>query len=63
MRVDHVGGGEGGRRGATAAVDQAFQDPTLWMRRAFKYTRALNKGTDEVDAAVYVLPSQSIVLK
>ena len=23
--------------GATAAVDVAFQDPTPWMRKAFKY--------------------------
>ncbi|GJE51446.1 hypothetical protein GOFOIKOB_4505 [Methylobacterium tardum] len=49
--------------GATAAVDEAFQDPTPWMRRAFKYMRALNKGSDEVDADVFVLPSQSIVMK
>lgn len=49
--------------GATAAVDVAFLDPTPWLRRAFKYTRALNKGSDEVDDDVFVLPSQSIILK
>lgn len=47
----------------TAAIDTTFDDPTPWMRKAFKYTRALSKGSDEVDADVYVLPSQSIVLK
>lgn len=47
----------------TAAVDVAFQDPTPWMRRAFGYTRALSATRDEVEADLYVLPSQSSVLK
>lgn len=54
---------KGACKDATAAIDVAFQDPTPWMRRAFKYTRALSRGGDEVEADVFVLPSQSIVMK
>ncbi len=30
-------------RGATEVIDDAFDSPTPWMRRAFGYTRALNR--------------------
>lgn len=49
--------------GATDALDDAFQNPTPWMRRAFTYKRALSRTGDIVEAEVSVLPSQSIVMK
>lgn len=49
--------------GATEAVEDAFENPTPWMRKAFTYKRALTKTGDAVSAEVSVLPSQSIVLK
>lgn len=54
---------KGACKDVNAAVDVAFQDPTPWMRRAFDYTRALSKNRDEVEADLFVLPSQSIVMK
>jgi|GEM_PF-2634051 len=54
---------KGACQDVTAAVDVGFQDPTPWMRRAFGYTRALDKNRDEVVADVYTLSSQSIVMK
>jgi len=54
---------KGACQDVTAAVDVAFQDPTPWMRRSFGYTRALGKNRDQVEADVYTLPSQSIVMK
>ncbi len=50
-------------QGATEGIDDAFQDPTPWMRKAFGYTRALTRSGDEVSAELFVKPSQSIVLK
>ncbi|KST61128.1 hypothetical protein AO398_00100 [Methylobacterium sp. GXS13] len=54
---------KGACQNVTAAVDVAFQDLMPWMRRAFGYTWALGKNRDEVEADVYTLPSQSIVMK
>lgn len=50
-------------QGATDGIDQAFQDPTPWMRNAFTDTRALSKNRGEVEADVGVRPTQSIVMK
>ncbi|MFF9550850.1 hypothetical protein [Methylobacterium fujisawaense] len=50
-------------RGATDAIDQAFDDPTPWMRRALGYTQAINRTGDAVEASLYTRPDQSIVLK
>lgn len=49
--------------GVTAAIGRTFQNPTPWMMKAMGYTRALAKGRDEVEAELYVRPSQSIVMK
>jgi hypothetical protein len=46
-------------QGATEAID----DPTPWMRRAFGYTRALNRSGDAVQADLFTRPEQSIVMK
>ncbi|KQU17531.1 hypothetical protein ASG63_08450 [Methylobacterium sp. Leaf94] len=51
------------RNRANEAVEDAFDNPTPWMRRAFAYKRALTKKGDIIQADVSVLPSQSIVLK
>lgn len=50
-------------RGATDAIDEAFDDPTPWIRRVFGYTRAINRTGDAVEASLYTRPDQSIVLK
>ena len=50
-------------RGATEAIDTAFDNPTPWMRRAFGYTRALNRSGDAVQADLFTKPDQSIVMK
>ncbi|WP_156398893.1 hypothetical protein [Methylobacterium sp. Leaf469] len=36
--------------GATDALDDAFQNPTPWMRRAFTYKRALSRTGDSEGA-------------
>ncbi|GJD97464.1 hypothetical protein [Methylobacterium iners] len=50
-------------KGATSAIDEAFENPTPWMRRAFGYTRALNRRGDAVEASLYTRSDQSIVMK
>lgn len=40
-----------------------FDNPTPWMRRAFGYTRAINRTGDAVEASLFTKPEQSIVLK
>lgn len=52
-----------GAEGATDAVATTFSNPTPWMIQAFKYTRALDRAGNEIEASVSVLPSQSIVMK
>ncbi|MFY9293868.1 MAG: hypothetical protein WAP03_24710 [Methylorubrum rhodinum] len=52
-----------GAEGATDAVATTFSNPTPWMMRAFKYTRALDRAGNKIEASVSVLPSQSIVMK
>ncbi|MCJ2074420.1 hypothetical protein MKK68_01925 [Methylobacterium sp. E-016] len=54
---------KGACREVTEAIDDAFESPTHWMRKAFDYTRALSANRDEVEADLFVLPSQSIVMK
>lgn len=49
--------------GAKDAIPSTFSNPTPWMMKPFKYTRALDKNGNEVEADVYVLPLQSIVMK
>lgn len=51
------------KEGATEALEDAFQNPTPWMRRAFTYKRALGRKGAIVEAEVSVQPSQSIVMK
>jgi hypothetical protein len=50
-------------RGATDAIDVAFDNPTPWMRRAFGYTRALNRTGDAVQADLFTKADQSTVRK
>ncbi|SDM88761.1 hypothetical protein SAMN05216360_104151 [Methylobacterium phyllostachyos] len=52
---------EAASRGATEAINTAFDDPTPCMRHAFGNTQALNRGGDAVEASLYAKPDQSIV--
>ncbi len=54
---------KGAASGAKDAVEDAFENPTPWMRGVFGYKRALTRSGDDVSAELFVKPSQSIVLK
>ena len=54
---------KGAAGGAKDAVEDAFENPTPWMRSAFGYKRALTRSGDEISAELFVKPSQSVVLK
>lgn len=49
--------------GGKDAIDDAFEDPTPWMRNAFTYTRALGRNRPVIEASMSVRPSQSTVMK